>query len=351
MPALTTRTLNRTLLRRQFLTARTALPAREIVHRLVALQGQEPDAPYIGLWTRKNAFEHEGLTGLLHDGTVVRGALLRTTQHIALAGDFRWLRPTVQPVLDRVITGAVRAELTGLDRAELDEEVRRLLATEALTRPQIGRLLTERFPGRDPAALAAAAHFRLPLLHPAPSGTWGHRGKITCVHADTVLGEPLDADVEEMVRRYLAAFGPASVKDVQTWSGLTRLRETLDRMRGLRAYRDEAGTELFDLADAELADEDTPVPVRFLPAFDNVLLGHADRARIIHPGDRKQVTPGLSIVRPTFLVDGFVAGIWSLRGGELTVTPFRPLGDREAVAAEAEELAAFAAPGARVVFA
>jgi hypothetical protein len=152
-----------------------------------------------------------------------------------------------------------------------------------------------------------------------------------------------------MVHRYLGAFGPASVMDFQSWSGLTKMEKIFEVMRpGLRVYRTDEGVELFDLPEATLADGDLPAPVRFLPGYDNVLLGHAIRTRIVADEDRKQVMPGGAIVRPTFLVDGFVAGIWSLQRSTLFVMPFRPLSDeaRAEVAAEAERLVEFVAPDA-----
>jgi hypothetical protein len=138
------------------------------------------------------------------------------------------------------------------------------------------------------------------------------------------------------------------VKDVQAWSGLTRLSEIVASMSGeLRRYRDPHGRELVDLADAQLPDADTPAPVRLLPAFDNVLLGHTDRTRIIADEDRKRIMPGRALVLPAFLVDGRVHGSWSLSGGELRLTPFRPLtaDDRAAIEEEAQRLLPFVAAG------
>ncbi|GGN37064.1 hypothetical protein FHR83_006483 [Actinoplanes campanulatus] len=346
MRVLPTRVLNRTYLRRQLLAERLPRTADDIVRHLVAVQGQEPDSPYLGLWARSSAFQREDLTALLHDRTVVRGAMLRGTQHLSTGDDFGWLRPTVQPMLDRLAGRLSRVA----DPVAFTAAAREILAAGPLTRPEIARRLTARFPDVDLSGLTLGAHLRLALLHPPPSGTWGHRGRVTCVLADDYLGRPLadGAAMETLVWRYLAAFGPASAKDLQVWSGLTRLAGVLAGLRErLRVFRDEAGTDLYDLPDAPIADPDEPAPVVFLPEFDNAVLGHADRARIIRPGDRPLVTPGWSIVRPTVLVDGFVAAIWSRRGGTLTVEPFRPLapGDRAAVEARAACLLEFAAPG------
>ncbi len=200
--------------------------------------------------------------------------------------------------------------------------------TTRLTRRELGKRFVEKWPGRNGQVLVAALERRVPLVHsPATSswGRWGSPAGVAVVRAEVVVGEMSVSQPEALIRRYLAGFGPAAVSDFQSWSGLTRTGEIFERMRpGLRVYRTEQG-ELFDLPDAAVVDIDVPAPVRFLPAFDNVLLGHADRTRIISDEDRKVVMPGGAQVVPTFLVDGFVAGTWSLRGSELLVKAFRPL--------------------------
>jgi winged helix DNA-binding protein len=349
------RALNRTLLERQLLLRRSRMPALGAIERLVAVQGQEPNWPYVGLWTRLENFRRDDLTSLLHNRRVVRGPLIRSTQHLAGTEDFLWLRPLVQPVLDRTLRSAYFArETAGMDLAELADAGRELLADRTITRPQLGRLLAERFPGRDGRVLAAAVQLRVPVVHPPPSGTWGDwgsRGAVPLALAEAWIGRPMTASprIETMIGRYLAAFGPASVMDIQTWSGLTRLRGVVDGMRPrLRVFRDERGRELFDLPDVPLADPDLPVPVRFLPAFDNLLLGHTERSRVISDEDRKRVMPGGAIVRPTFLVDGFVRGTWSLEGTTLLLSPFRQPSEEDAAAVleEAERLLDFVAPDA-----
>ncbi|MEU6661994.1 winged helix DNA-binding domain-containing protein [Streptomyces sp. NPDC046821] len=353
-PQLSNRTLNRTLLQRQFLDVRTSRPALEVVEHLVALQGQEPNWPYLGLWTRLADFKHNELTALLDDRRVVRSAVLRSTQHLTSGDDYRWLRPVLQPVLDRTSRARYFTEQTaGLDLDELVTAGRELMAGQTVPRRELASSLAERFPGRDGRVLAGAFELRVPMVHAPATGAWGGwgtRNGISVTAAEQWIGRPMEApQAERLVRRYLAAFGPAGVKDIQAWSGLTRMRALLDELRPqLRAFRDEQGTELFDLPDMPLADPDGPLPVRFLPAFDNLLLGHADRTRVISEEGRKQVMPGQAMVRPTFLVDGFVHGTWSLKGSTLLITPFRPLskGDSSAVLEEAEPLLAFAAPEA-----
>ncbi|WP_033216643.1 winged helix DNA-binding domain-containing protein [Kitasatospora phosalacinea] len=352
---LSVRTLNRTLLERQFLTGRTGLSVPEVVERLIALQGQEPNWPYLGLWARIEGFRREELAAPLADGRVVRSASLRSTQHLSGGADFGRWRPLLQPVLDRTSRSRYFAPATdGLDLDELAATGRELLTGRPLSRQALAAELAARHPGRDGRLLAAAVQLRLPVVHGPDSSAWGGWG--TRANTSLTLAEqrPGELSAGAAVLRYLAAFGPAGVRDFQVWSGLTRMRAVFEELRPrLRVHRDERGTELFDLPDAVLADLDRPVPVRFLPAYDNLLLGHADRTRVLADPDRPRVMPGSARVRPTFLLDGFVAGVWAVRGPELLVGPFRPLPDAaaEQVAAEAERLAAFLGPGQRVVFA
>ena len=345
-----TRELNRSYLARQMLLNPEPRRAADVVEHLVALQGQESDSPYLSLRARIPGFCHEDLTALLHDRTVVRSALLRGTQHLCSADDLPWLRPTVQPALDRIAGRGGR--LAGLDQTLLLAAAQKILADGPMIRPELIRRLLEVFPHADAEWLKLVVHLRLALLHPPPAGTWRHRGRVHCVLAEDWIGRPLTGpSPETLVLRYLTAFGPASVKDIQIWSGLTRLRGLLAELRPrLRVFRDETGTDLYDVPDAPLLPGDVPAPVVFLPEFDNALLGHADRARIIHAGDRAVVMPGWSIVRPTVLVDGFVAAVWEMRGTTLTISPFRPMAasDRAAVEFEAERLSVFTNPGATI---
>lgn len=351
---LSTRILNRTLLTRQLLTERTGASALSVIRHLVAVQGQEPNWPYVGLWTRITGFKQDELTQLLRENAVVRTTVIRVTQHLVAAEDVGWLRPTVQPKVAQHLKAAHYArEIEGIDHAELARAGREILSGGRIPRKEFLARLSERFPGHHPGRLADSVEV-LHALVPAPAaaewGSWRARLKREVALAEHATGLPMLApDVELMVRRYLAAFGPASVMDVQAWSGLTKLREVLDRMRpGLRTYRGEDGRELFDLPEAAIADGEAVVPVRFLPAYDNALLAHKDRTRIMSESDRTWVTPGGAMVRPTILVDGFVAGVWSFEGERLTVSPFRPLPDeaRAALAAEAAELYDFIAPDA-----
>ncbi|MGI5206983.1 winged helix DNA-binding domain-containing protein [Spirillospora sp. CA-108201] len=344
------RTLNRAALERQLLLERSGMPVLEAVERLVALQAQETNMPYIGLWTRLEGFRRDDLTGLLYDRSAVRSSILRGTQHMASAADFLWMRPLVQESLLRGRQAAFGGAGRGWDLDGLAAEARRLLAGRVLTRPQLARALAERWPDRDPQALGWSVQALVSVVHPPPSGTWNTGGATPFALAEEWIGRPLaQASPDRLIRRYLAAFGPASVKDFQTWSGMRRMDAAFEELRpSLRTYRDEDGTELFDLPDLAPPDADAPAPVRFLPAFDNLILAYADRSRLMTDEHRKAVCVG-SLTKPALLVDGRVHGIWTLRHdrkagrAELTVEPFAPLPDEEAVRKEAARLLEFAA--------
>ena len=188
-------------------------------------------------------------------------------------------------------------------------------------------MLAEQWPGVDRTSLAHAVSYLEPLVQVPPRGLWRQGGQARWTTAGAWLGgQRLDAEpaMEDLVLRYLAAFGPATVKDIQAWSGLTRLSEVIDRLRErLRVFHDQDGRELLDVPDGPLPDPDTPAPARFLPPFDNAILSHADRGRIVAPEHRDAVS-GDRLLR-TFLVDGFVAGTWRLDGATLRVLPIWPL--------------------------
>ncbi|HST15414.1 MAG TPA: winged helix DNA-binding domain-containing protein [Gaiellaceae bacterium] len=297
---LTPRELNRATLARQLLLDRADLGACEAIHRLAGLQAQDSNGPYLGLWSRLRDFDRAELTADVMERRVVVATLQRVTMHIVTAADHRWVKPTLQPLFDAT------KRLPTL--RELDHE--RLLA-EARTR----------FPARIPALRDLApdgvnlGHFtgyiqsNLPLVRTPPAGTWNVGG--SPVQELVEVGEP---DPDELVRRYLAAFGPATVRDAQVWSGLTRLREIFARLE-----LEELGDGYFDLPGAPRPDAETPAPVRFLPRYDDLLIGYADRSRF---GD-------VVIGKPAILVDGLVAGTWSWTGDDVDVSLRRVLPEIE----------------------
>jgi Winged helix DNA-binding domain len=349
------RARNRALLERQLLLRRVRRPAAEVVEHLVGMQAQEPRDPYVGLWARLDGFDPHELGRMVADRQAVRTPLMRATIHLVTARDALTLHPLVRPVLERNLwTGSpFGRQLEGLEVDEVLAAGRKLLDEQPRTTAQLRALLGGRWPDHDASSLAYAVHHLVPVVQIPPRGVWGQKGLPTWAVAETWLGRPLDPDpsIDQVVLRYLAAFGPASVMDVQTWSGLTRLREVVDRLRPrLRPFRDEAGRELFDLPDAPRPDPDTPAPVRFLPQYDNVALSHADRGHLSAgaaagwPSDDLHWSP--------LLVDGFVAGVWRLvrdrKVATLTVRPFGPLSTRDQAALdqEADRLLALLAPDA-----
>jgi hypothetical protein len=358
------RALNRALLARQMLLQPAPLPAGTgraaavigMVEHLAGLQAQAPFPPYYGLWSRLADFRPADLAELLVSRQVVRIALMRGTIHLVSAGDCLALRPLIQPVLDRALGSTFGRQLAGVDTAALARAGRALVEEQPRTFSELGALLSPRWPGHPPAALAQGVRALVPLVQVPPRAVWGAAGQARHTSAESWLGRPLDPSPspEAMIRRYLAAFGPASVADAQAWSGLTRLREIIDRLRpGLRIFRDERGQELFDLPDAPRPDPGTPVPVRLVAEFDNLLLSHADRSHVISDANRQRLFTPNGIFPGTVLADGFVAGLWRItrsRGAAtLTVDMFGPVPrhDREGIIGEAHRLLGFAAPASQ----
>ncbi|MFL5537500.1 MAG: winged helix DNA-binding domain-containing protein [Longimicrobiaceae bacterium] len=344
------RELNRALLERQLLRRRARLTAAEALERLAGMQAQSPLAPYVGLWTRLEGFRADDLSRLILERGAVRLALMRSTIHLVTARDCLALRPVIQPALEKELKGVRGRKLAGLDLREVAEAGRALLEETPLGWTELGARLAERWPDRDPEALASTVRARLALVQLPPRGVWGAGGRALHTTAEAWLGAPVSTDPspDAMVLRCLGAFGPASVADVQAWSGVPRLREAIDRLRPrLAVFRGEDGAELFDLPDAPRPDGDIPAPPRFLPEYDNLLLSHADRARVIPPEHRERVSRSLG--RPMFLVDGFAAGTWRVERerdrATLRVEPFAPLPDgvRAALGEEGARLLAFAA--------
>jgi hypothetical protein len=349
MDVLDRRALNRATLARQHLLDRVRMPAGDMVEHLVGMQAQAPNPPYLGLWTRLDGFRLEELADLVTARRVVRIALMRGTIHLVTARDCRALRAPLQPVLDRALRTTYGRALAGVDPAEVAAAGRALVEAEPLTFDAIGRRLADRWPGVAPLALANAVRAGVPLVQVPPRGIWGRSGQAKHTSVEAWLGGPVDPDPapDAMVPRYLAAFGPASVADMQKWSGLTGLREVVERQRPrLRAFRDGNGRELYDLPDAPRPDPDTPAPVRYLPEFDNLLLSHADRSRVIAPEHRDRMVRAMG--RPALLVDGMAAGWWKVDGGALEVETIEPLSREAAAAVEREglELLRFVAPDA-----
>jgi len=330
MATLSLRATNRATLARQHLLARTEQTAIDMIEHLVGMQAQAPFPPYTGLWTRLVDFQPGELADALLNRHVVRIVLMRGTVHLVSAADACFLRPLTQPLLDRDLrTNTQHARhLADLDLTKVADAARLVLAERPHTAKELGAALAEHWPDRDPAALTHAARGLLPLVQVPPRAVWGRSGQTAYRTAEHWLDRQLDTspDPGRMITRYLAAFGPASIADMQTWAGLTRLREVAETL-DLRTFHTEDGRELYDLPDAPRPDEDTPAPVRFLPEFDNILLSHADRTRIMADEHRKRLFGVKNGVFPgTFLVDGWVRGSWRVtkdrKSAVLTITPW-----------------------------
>lgn len=363
-PVLSARALNRATLARQLLLERSELPPLDAVSHLCGLQAQEPQEPFTGLWSRLRGFQPGVLSDLLTGRQVVRTHLMRRTVHLVTAADVLAWRARHNAMLRQRVLGAYRRELAGVDLDELAAAGRDVLADgEPRSMAQLARAVADRWPepGTRPLGEMLVAGV-LPMVQLPPRGVWRQKAGVRNALVSSWLGREIDplptedgSDPvgQELVRRYLAAYGPAATADVRAWSGLAGLPGAVAALRGeLVTFRDERGRELLDLPDAPRPDPETPAPVRFLPAFDNAILGYDDRTRIIDDADRGLSVAGSRVV----LVDGRVAATWdvepgteSAKGAEDTVvvTPLRAFSrsERAEVAEEGEELAAFLSDG------
>jgi hypothetical protein len=355
---LTVKALNRATLARQMLLARENEAALKAIERLAGLQAQVPRPPFVGLWTRLQRFAPADLTRLVHDRKVVRATMMRATLHLVSTRDYLALRPALQPMLSAGMHAVLKDRVRGLDLDALAAAARACLDERPRTFDEIRGVLAASWPKADERAMGYAVRTHLPLVQVPTETLWGWPGVASFAAAETWIGKAVDGppDARALVRRYLAAFGPATVADAQAWAALRGLKETFEALRPkLRVFRDEKGRELFDLPQAPRPPADTPAPVRFLPEFDNLLLAHADRTRVIRDADRPKVVTANLRVLATFLVDGVVAGTWRIErkksAATLTLEPFRPLArkDRADLAAEGTALARFLEAGAESV--
>jgi hypothetical protein len=360
-PVLTTRQLNRTVLARQWLLERRAATAEQAIEHLVAMQAQEPFDPYTALWSRLEIFRPEELSTLIETKRAVRApSMLRTTIHLLTAGDWLRLRPAVQVVQEQGFRGSpFHRHVSGLDLDDVLAEGRRILDARPRSGNELGKALAERWPDVDATSLGYAVRSLVPVVQLPPRGLWGRGGRPILATAEHWLGESVGTEdpVEELVLRYLAAFGPASVMDVQAWCWRTKLGPVLEGLRPrLRTFRDENGRELFDVPDGVLAEADTPAPVRFFPTYDNIFLGYKDRSRILGDGVEWGGDPAaFDVFRwGSFAVDGYLVGGWrhekdrDVNRSTIVTMPLVPLSaaSMRDVEAEAIELSRFLAPDA-----
>ncbi|TDD67452.1 winged helix DNA-binding domain-containing protein [Actinomadura rubrisoli] len=351
---LSVQALNRATLARQLLLAREAIPVADAVARLCGMQAQEPKPPFLGLWTRLDGFQTSSLYTAIHDRSLVRATMMRATLHLMTAADYTAFRTTMQPMLNNAMR-VLGDRADGLDLKQIVPAARALLEEKPRTFNEVRTLLQDRFPNVNDRALGYTVRMCVPLVMVPTQDRWAFPRTSEFTLADTWLGTaPTSPALDELILRYLAAFGPASPADAQTWSGLPALGEVFDRLRPrLRVFADDKGRELFDLPDAPRPDEDVPAPARFLPEFDNLVLAHADRRRIIADAHRPSLTTKNLRVRAVFLWDGFAHGTWELeykrKIATLRLHPFEPLSPSalDALTTEAESLLHFTEPNAK----
>ena len=372
---LSLRAINRALLARQRLLDRAALPAAgsgaaraaavvETIEHLVGLQAQAPFPPYYGLLSRLDGFRPDDLAALITGRQVVRIALMRGTIHLVSARDCLPLRRLVQPVIERGMRNAFGRQLAGVDDGALAAAGRVLVEAEPMTFSQLGQALAECWPDHPPNALAQAVRAFVPLVQVPPRAVWGQSGPSRHTSAERWLDEPAhDAQdaapglglaglgLADLVRRYLGAFGPATVRDVAAWSRLTGLRAIMEQLRpSLVTFRDEQGAELFDLPYAPRPGGDVPAPVRLAAEFDNLVLSHAERSRVVSAENTKRISTVNGVIPGTVLIDGFVGGMWRLGRSRdattLSIELFGPIRERDELVHEAERVLAFCSPDA-----
>jgi hypothetical protein len=329
-----TRALNRVLLARQGLLERWETGAADALERLVGMQSQEPQAPYVGLFSRLRGFRPQELSELLAARGAVRMGLMRSTLHTVTARDALALAPLFAGMGFSASPFARR--LSGLDLAPVRALARSLLDAQPRTLAALRTELAARWPDRDPDSLAYAIRYHEPIVQIPPRGLWQRSGRATWAHLETWAGPLRPGTVEDLLERYLRAFGPATVSDMRAWSGLSDLRSVVSGMSLV-----DRGDGLLDVHDGELPDETASAPPRFLPPYDNVLVAYQDRTRLIAAEDRDHVVRNLG--RSYLLVDGWVGGEWRIEGETLHVRTFRPVAKRTAssIAAEGRRLLAF----------
>ena len=335
-PVLSTRALNRALLARQMLLTRVNLPVLDAIERLVGIQAQDPNAPYFGLWTRLEEFRPDDLSNLIQNKKVMRLALMRSTIHLVSSKDGMSLRPLIQSVQETVLKNSFGKYLNGLDTQAVAEAGRALVETKPLTFSELGKLLGKQWPNVESAALTAVVRTLVPLVQMPPRGIWGKSGQAIHTSAEAWIGRlPFSKlTTEDIILRYLSAFGPATIQDIQVWSGLTRLKEKVEQLLPqLIIFHNDQGNELLDIPSAPRPDPNVPSPPRFLGGFDNILLSYADRKRIIDESYRNIVFTKNGIIRPTILIDGFVSGLWKVQKEKgtvkLIIELFKKLPDEE----------------------
>jgi winged helix DNA-binding protein len=349
------RELNRATLARQMLLGREAISVTAAIERLAGLQAQLASAPYVGLWTRLPDFQREDLAKEIENRKVVKATMMRATLHICTADDYARFRTTLKPLLIGAASEIAKRRGGDFDMDKILKAARKFIGAKPRTFAEISDMLTELMPDHDVGAMRYSVRTHIPLVQVPIDTGWSYSNKPEFTLAESWIGRPIapDDNLRDLVFRYLAAFGPASVTDAQTWMGM-KLKETFEKLRPeLQTYRGEGRTELFDLPGLPIPAENVPAPVRFLPEYDNLLLSHSNRTRVVADEYRSKVyLPGLRVAA-TILVDGFVRGAWKIEktktAATLLIEPFDKLTkkDREALIEEGERLVRFVEPKAK----
>ncbi|MTE17537.1 winged helix DNA-binding domain-containing protein [Nocardia aurantiaca] len=351
---LSNRVLNRTLLARQHLLERSELGAHELCDHLVGVQAQDMLPPFLALWSRTVDFDPETVSKALDDRSLVRITLMRGTIHLVTPPDALRIAPHIQPELEKIPfrKGFNSGALIGLDPEEVRARGEAMLGDEPTPAAALRERAAALYPDRDPGAVVQAWLYQLPVLQTPPRGRWGDSSRPVWSRVRPWLGASLDPGypLEELLLRYLRAFGPATTMDMQTWSKLTGMKKAVEKLGDrVRTYTDERGRTLYDAADARLADPDIPAPVRLLGWYDNVILSHQDRTRIVPDGHAPTLRAFANQVSP-ILIDGFLSGVYKVfsKGGTATlrISPHARWSgaDRDAVESEALALLAFTEP-------
>lgn len=348
------RELNRATLARQMLLVRETIPVPAAIERLAGMQAQHASAPFVGLWTRLKDFKREDLATLIESRKIVKSTFIRATLHLVTAEDYLRFRATLEPLLI-VAASSIAKQRGEFDLEKVLKAARKFIGEKPRTFAEISQMLSDLMPEVDVGAMRYSVRTQIPLVQTPITGGWCYSGKPEFTLAEEWIGRKISVkdNLPELVRRYLAAFGPASVTDAQTWMGM-KLKGTFEKLRPeLQSYRDEARRELFDLPDVALPDEDVPAPVRFLPEYDNLLLSHSNRTRVVADEYRPKVyLPGLRVAA-TILVDGFVRGVWKVEktktAATMMIEPFGKLTkkDGRALVEEGERLIRFVEPDAK----
>jgi hypothetical protein len=351
---LSKRALNRATLARQMLLKREKAKPVAVVERLAGMQAQVPKPPFIGLWTRIENLKRDDVKRAVDKRELVRGTMMRATLHLMSRDDYIAFRAPLQPMLAKGMSAVLRGR-ADFDLDTVLRDARKFFDHQPRTFDELRKHLIQLHPNFDERAMGYGIRMHLPLLMVPDESTWSWPANSKFAIAETWLGEPIAADQKPhaLVLRYLAAFGPASVADFQNWSGLASVRSVFDELRSkLVTFRDDRKRELFDLPKAPRPDESTEAPIRFLPEYDNILLGHDDRSRIVADEHRKRIFTANLRILSSFLVDGVVAGGWSIerkkKSATLKLEPFVKITKRvrDQLEEEGEALLRFCEPDA-----